>query len=164
MKSKMRENIRTLILLMITTIFLSSCNQTKNDKKGKSIENKQTKNIVSKTVSLSVEPNVFKLSELPETVEVTMTNNTNDTITTGLHYQIEHYKNNEWIEVSPDQFFQDLGYRLTPSDFHTFDKRLLTEQIDYNVGKFRIVKYYLKFDYQKTKTDFKVYAEFNIEK
>lgn len=148
---------------MISTTILLSCNQIKNNKKKKSIENKQTKDIIIETVSLSVEPNVFKLSELPEKVEVTMTNNTNDTITTGLHYQIEHYKNNEWIEVSPDQFFHDLGYKLIPSDFHTFDKKLLTKQIDYNVGKYRIVKYYLKSDYQKAKKDFKVYAEFNIE-
>lgn len=151
------------ITLMILIIFLLSCNQTKNNKEKKPSENIQTRDIVIETVSLSAKPNVFKLSELPETVEVTMMNNTNDTITTGLHYQIEHYKNNEWIEVSPEQFFHDLGYRLTPSDFHTFDKKFLTKQINYNVGKYRIAKYYLKSDYQKTKKEFKIYAEFNIE-
>lgn len=93
-----------------------------------------------------------------------MTNNTNDTITTGLHYQIEQYKDNEWIKVSPDQFFYDLGILLRPSDFHTFDKKLLRKQIEYKVGAYRIKKYYLKSDYQKERKSFNVYAAFNIEK
>lgn len=93
-----------------------------------------------------------------------MTNKTNDTITTGLYYQIEHYKNNGWIEIMPAQFFHDLGYRLKPSDFHTFDKKLLTNQIDYDIGKYRIVKYYLKSDYKNTKKKFNVYTEFTITK
>ena len=76
--------VRIFILLMVFTTILLSCNQTRNDKKEKSNENKQAKNVLNDTISLSVKPNVLKLSELPNLVEVTMTNNTNDTITTGL--------------------------------------------------------------------------------
>ena len=129
-------------------------------------ENKQAENVLNDTaVSLSVEPNVFKLSKVPEIVKVTMTNNTNDTITTGLRYRIETFEKNEWKEVSPpEQFFDDIGLRLIPSAFHTFEERLLTDKIDYKAGKYRIVKSYLKSDYEKTKKDYFVYAEFKIER
>ncbi len=129
-------------------------------------ENKQAENVLNDTaVSLSVEPNVFKLSKVPELVKVTMTNNTNDTIMTGLYYKIESYEKNEWKEVSPpERFFNDLGFRLIPSRFHTFEEGLLPDKIEYKVGKYRIVKDYLKSDYQKTKKKFKVYAEFKIER
>ena len=92
-----------------------------------------------------------------------MTNNTNDTITTGLYYRIEFYEKKEWKVISPEQFFVDLGWTLIPSGFHTFETKLLKEQINYKAGKYRIVKYYLKSDYQKTKEELNVYAEFNIE-
>ena len=162
-ESLFRITIKIFVLLMVSTTILLSCNQTRNDKKEKSYENKQTKNILNNTVSLSAKPNVLKLSELPNLVEVTITNNTNDTITTGLHYRIEYYEKNEWNEVSPEQLFQDLGWTLKPSGFHTFETKLLSDKIHYKHGKYRIVKNYLKSDYQNTKKDFNVYAEFNIE-
>lgn len=157
--------MKKLVLLIISITFLLSCNhkQTKNSEE-KSAKNEQVNDIVDKTVSLLVEPNVFKLSEIPDTVTVTMTNNTNDTITTGLHYQIEHYEKNEWKEISPkDIVFHDLGWKLKPTDAENFEKKLYKDKISYKVGKYRIVKYYLNADYQKTKENFKVYAEFNVE-
>lgn len=158
-----RITIKISILLMVSTIILLSCNQTGNDKKEKSYENKQAKNVLNDTVSLSVKPNLLKFSKLPNLVEVTITNNTNDTITTGLHYSIEHHEKNEWNEVSPEQLFHDLGWTLIPSGFHTFETKLLPDKINYKTGKYRIVKYYLKADYQKTKKYFNISAEFNIE-
>lgn len=155
--------MRKFILLIISTAFLLGCNQTIKGREEKPTENKQTNDVVDTSVSLSIEPNIFKLSELPEMLKVTITNNTNDTITTGLHYRIENYKNNEWEQVSPDQVFVDLGIILKPSDSHTFDKKLLSKQIDYKVGKYRIVKHYLKSDYQKTREKFNVYAEFEVD-
>ena len=162
-ESLFKITVKIFILLMVFTTILLSCNQTRNDKKEKSNENKQSKNVLNDTISLSVKPNVLKLSELPNLVEVTMTNNTNDTITTGLYYRIEYYYKNHWNEVSPDQLFHDLGWTLIPSSFHTFETKLLPDTINYKTGKYRIVKYYLKSDYQKTRKDFNVYAEFNIE-
>ncbi|MEQ7802049.1 immunoglobulin-like domain-containing protein [Pedobacter sp. ASV1-7] len=157
--------MKKLILLIISTTLLFSCQYqpTKNSEE-KSTENEQVNDIADKTVSLSVEPNVFKLSEIPDSVSITMTNNTNDTITTGLHYQIEQYQKNHWKEISPkDMLFQDLGWKLKPSGTENFKKNLYKDQISYKSGKYRIIKYYLNSDYQKTKENFKVYAEFNIE-
>ena len=162
-ESLFRITIKIFILLIVSTTILLSCNQTRNDKNEKSYENKHAKNVLNDTVALSAKPNVLKLSELPNLVEVTITNNTNDTITTGLHYRIEYYEKNEWNEVSPEQLFHDLGWTLIPSGFHTFETKLLPDKINYRIGKYRIVKYYLKSDYQNTKKDFNVYAEFNIE-
>lgn len=166
--------MKTLILLLVsTTILWGGTPQTEND-----------------SVSLSVKPNVFELSELPETVEVTLTNNTYSTISAGLRYWIEKYEtcmncraqkdmnnsgklpchkeincsneNSGWKKVSPEHFFDDIGYNLAPSVFYTYDKDLFTEEIEYKIGKYRIVKYYLKSDGQKTQ-DFNVYAEFEIK-
>lgn len=162
-ESSFKITVKIFILLMLPATILLSCNQTRNDKKEKSHENKQVKNVLNDMVLLSVKPNVLKLSELPNLVEVIITNNTNDTITTGLHYRIEHYEKNEWNEVSPEQPFHDLGWTLIPSGFHPFETKLLPDKINYKTGKYRIVKYYLKSDYQNTKKDFNVYAEFNIE-
>jgi len=159
----MQNLFKTLVILIISITTLQSCNQTKNDNTEKSYQNEQAEKVLNKTVSLSVKPDNFKLFELPELVKVTMTNNTNDTITTGLYYRIEFYENNEWKVISPEQFFEDLGWTLKPSDFHIFETKLLTEQIDYKPGKYRIVKYYLKSDYQNTKEELNIYAEFNIE-
>ena len=118
--------------------------------------------IHEETVTLSVKPNVFNLSELPETVEVTMTNNTQETISAGLHYWIEYYENEKWVKVSPEQAFEDICYNFSPSVFYTYEKSLFAEEIDYKIGKYRIAKFYLKSDYQETKEEFRVYAEFDV--
>ena len=137
--------MKKIILFIISATFISSGTPIQED-----------------AVTLSVKPNLVKLSELPETVEVTMTNNTQETISAGLHYWIERYENKEWINVSPEQAFEDIGYNFSPSVFYTYEKSLFTEEIDYKVGKYRIVKYYLKSDYQETKEEFRVYAEFEV--
>lgn len=154
--------MKTLILLIISTTFLLSCNQTRQEEQ--STKKEQVNSVMGKSVSLSAKPNVFKLSELPGTVTVTMTNNTNDTITTGLHYQIENYENNEWKEISPkDIMFHDLGFQLKPTETESFEKKLYKDLINYKMGTYRIVKYYLNSDYQKSKEDFNVYAEFEVQ-
>lgn len=153
------------ILLIIAALTLSNCNQGKRINNEEHIEDQietETETLAD-TVTLSAEPNEIKLSALPDTLKVIMANHTKDTITTGLYYHIEYCKNNEWINISPDQFFNDLGFLLTEGDYRTFDVKLLKEQIEYKTGKYRIAKYYLKSDYQATKKTFYTYADFNIE-
>lgn len=155
--------MKNLTLLIISATLLLSCNQTKKEEK-QSASTEQINNIEDKSVSLSAVPSVFKLSEIPDTIIVKMKNNTNDTISTGLHYQIENYENNEWKEVSPkDILFHDLGWRLKPTESENFEKKLYKDQINYKAGKYRIVKYHLNSDYQKTKENHNVYGEFEIE-
>ncbi len=139
------NDMRKFILLIISAAFMSSGTPIQED-----------------AVTLSVTPNLVKLSELPETVEVTMTNNTQETISAGLHYWIEHYEDREWIKVSPEQAFEDIGYNFSPSVFYTYEKDLFTDEIPYKVGKYRIAKNYRKSDYQETKKEFRVYAEFEV--
>jgi len=146
-------------------MFFLSCTQSKNSNEEERIETqaKVETDSIHKTVTLSIEPKLFKLSSLPDSVNVKMMNNTNDTIITGLHYEIEHFKNNQWLKASPDQFFNDIGFSLTEGKLRDFEIKLLKKQIDYEVGKYRITKYYLKHDYQKTKQTFEVFAQFDIE-
>ncbi|RZJ91784.1 MAG: hypothetical protein EOO20_04105 [Chryseobacterium sp.] len=155
--------MKNLILLIISSTLLLSCNQTKKGVGEQSSNKEQVNDIKDKSVLLSLEPNLFKLSEIPDTVTLTITNNTSDTITTGLYYQIESFENNEWKEVSPkDMVFHDLGWKLKPSDTENFQMKLYKDQIDYRAGKYRIVKYYLNSDYRKTKEKQNVYGEFEI--
>lgn len=154
-------NMRKICILAILSVFLGSCNKTD---KGKSLSGKvQLTDTVSKTVTLSAKPYNLKLAEIPEALTVTMTNSTNDTITTGLNYQIEHFQNNKWERISPDLVFHDLGYMIPFGKSKVFDVKLVKNQINYKKGKYRIAKYYLKPDYQTTKENINVYSEFNIE-
>lgn len=155
--------MRNLILLVISSTLLFSCNQTKK-KEEQTTKKELVNDIEDKSVSLSVDPKVFILSEIPDTIKVTITNNSNDTITTGLRYQIENYENYEWKEISPkDILFHDLGWQIKPSESENFDMKLYKNQINYKTGKYRIVKYYLNSDYQKTRESHNVYGQFDIK-
>lgn len=155
--------MKKTIALIIPIFFLLSCNQAKNKNKEKRNQT-VTKDTISEIVELAIKPNTFKLSSLPGTVKVQMGNNTTDTITTGDYYRIEKLEENEWTNVSPkDMTFYDIGYDLKPFDNKTFEEKLLKNKINYNSGKYRIVKNYVKPDYQKTRENFYVYAEFDIQ-
>lgn len=158
--------MKKTFLLAISTLILLSCNQKASNtaEKTDSNEQNQTESVDKPSVSLSVEPKTLKLTELPDTIQVKMSNNSSDTITTGLQYSIEKSEGNQWNEVSPkDIVFQDLGCTLNPTDTEIFEKNLYKDKIKYEVGEYRIVKYYLKSDFQKTKERFDVFAEFEIE-
>ncbi|WP_400263268.1 immunoglobulin-like domain-containing protein [Sphingobacterium sp. SG20118] len=155
--------MRNLILLVISATLLFSCNQT-NKRERQTTKKEQVNDKEDKSISLSVDPKVFILSQIPDTIKVIITNNTNDTITTGLRYQIENYEDNEWKEISPkDILFHDLGWRLKPSESENFNMKLYKDQINYKTGKYRIVKYYLNSDYQKTRESHNVYGQFDIK-
>lgn len=153
------------ILLIISTMFLMSCNQPKNriEEKKISTQAQIETDLIKKSLYITVEPNLFKLSLIPDTVKVEMKNNTKDTITTGEYYRIEHFEGDQWFEVSPEQTFVDIGFSLHEGDSKFFEVKLLKERIEYEVGKYRIVKHYSKPNYQETKEEFNVFGEFNIE-
>ena len=158
--------MKKLSILITSLVLLLSCNQTKsNNETTRPNDNSvQVADTISKTVKLSAQPEILKLSALPDSITVLMTNNITDTITTGLHYSIEIQEANEWKEISPkDIVFNDLGWRLKPNDTESFAKKLYKDQIDYKAGKYRIVKHYLKSDYLQTKEDYTVLAKFSIE-
>lgn len=143
-----------------------SCNYANNNDREKSKENKTElkEDTSSNAVTLSIEPEILLLSSLPDTVIVTMSNKTDETISTGLHYSIEAFKNNDWQEVSPKEMvFHDIGFNLEPSDQQYFEKLLVRDHINYQPGKYRIVKYYLKPDFQVTKELYYSSVEFTIE-
>lgn len=152
--------MKKIIALTIPIFFLLSCKQTKNESEK---TYNQTKT-ADKIVELTIEPKTFKLSSLPETVEIKMKNKTSDTITTGDYYQIEKLEEDKWINISSkDMTFHDIGYDLKPLDNKIFEEKLLKNEISYNSGKYRVVKYYLRPDYQKTREKINIYAEFEIE-
>lgn len=157
--------MKNILILVLSAVFLLSCNQRNDNKEVHTDDNNvKSADTISKMVNLSAQPETLKLSALPDSITVILTNNTTDTITTGLHYSIEKQQANEWNEVSPkDIVFHDLGWHIKPNDTESFVKKLYKDQIDYKAGKYRIVKYYLKSNYQQTKENYNIYAEFNIE-
>ena len=157
----MRKNT----ILITSLIVLLSCNQNKTHQSENTtnILSEQKSNTNEQTVKLSLLTEELKLSEFPNAIKVTMTNNTNDVIVTGEHFRIEKFKNNEWIDFTPkDAIFNDIGYELKPYSTKTFKISLFKNQIDYKPGKYRIAKYYLKSDYQQTNGEFNIYSEFEI--
>lgn len=151
------------VLILISATFFLSCNETKKEEK-QLIGSEEVTDVMDSSVSLFARPTVFDLSQLPDTLAVRMSNNISDTITTGRHYQIEHFTNGQWKEITPkDIAFQDLGLVLNPTESLVFEKRLYTDRVQYMAGKYRIVKYYLKSDFHQTRERIKVYAEFEIE-
>jgi hypothetical protein len=114
------------------------------------------------TVLLTAIPHEYKNGALPDSITLKITNNLQETITTGLYYHIESY-NRGWKKVSPDQVVEDLGYAIPPGAFETFHVNLLKSKIDYRPGRYRIVKRYLKSDYRNTQKVFDTYTEIVIE-
>lgn len=152
-----------LLNIILILVFLFSCNQMNTDKTENPTGKEQKSDTTNRTVKLSLEFTDLKSSELLDVIKVTMTNHTNDTITTGEHFRIENFEQNEWVDFTPkDIAFHDIGYILKPDSQKVFSKRLFKNQIIYNPGKYRIVKYYLKPDYQETKDVFYIYAEFEV--
>lgn len=152
--------MKKIIALTIPIFFLLSCKQTKNESEKIYNHNKTE----DKNVELTIEPTSFRLSSLPEIVEIKMKNKTSDTITTGEYYQIEKLEEDKWINILPkDMSFPDIGYDLKPLDNKIFKEKLLKNKISYNSGKYRVVKYYVRPDYQNTREKINIYAEFEIE-
>lgn len=118
--------------------------------------------VMPNALSLTLQPAYYALSTLPETIEITMHNTTRDTVTTGLHYTIEQFTNNNWETVSPDLIFNDIGYELLPNSSKSFSIPLLKEEIIYSAGSYRISKNSLKNDYHKTRKRYPVLANFTI--
>ncbi|MBV2227201.1 MAG: hypothetical protein KUL85_10115 [Sphingobacterium mizutaii] len=155
-----------LSILIISAILILGCGQTKSNNEVTLPNDSgiQVVDSISRMVKLSSPPETLKASALPDSITVKITNNTNDTITTGLHYSIERFEADRWKDVSPKGIvIPDLGWRIVPNGSETFTKKLYKDRIHYTAGKYRILKDYIKSDYQKTRENFNVSAEFIIE-
>lgn len=149
-----------------------SCNHTNKSETNNIAEpshkvenNIAIKDSLESRVSLVIIPEKLDDSELEESAKVLMTNNTNEKITTGEHYFIEHFNGDEWIKLPffNEIAFHDVGYQLSPSESKEFYVNLYSNKYTYETGQYRVVKYYLKRDYQQTKTENYIYAPFTIE-
>lgn len=158
--------MKNLFLLAASAVLLVGCDSSKSNKESRSAPHEGAKAIAAdtvKAVSLAAEPATLKLAALPDSITVTMTNSTADTVTTGTQYRIEKWGSSGWEEVSPkDVAFQDIGWRLKPGASRVFAKKLYKERAGFTAGSYRIVKHYLKSDYLQTRERFNVYAAFAI--
>jgi len=154
-----------MIWILVSTVFFMSCNQSEKGKTVTSLVKKdvQKPDDATNEVMLSVQPDILELSALADTLDIKMTNYTSDTVTTGLHYRVWFFENNQWTTITPkDMVFNDIGYSLRPMDSKDFVIRLFKEKTHYQVGKYRVIKYFLASDYAKTKESHEVYVEFKV--
>lgn len=154
-----------IIWTIILAVIFVSCGQSENSQSSTSpVKNEaQEQSYTTNEVILTAQPDTLELSSLPDTLNIVMTNYTTDTVTTGLHYCLEFYEKDLWMEVSPKEMvFNDIGFRLVPGGSQVFVIGLYKDSIPYQEGRYRVIKYYLASDYSKTKESHDVYAEFTI--
>lgn len=154
-----------LISLFIVGFFFLSCDQNSTPKEPVSEKNSEINlpDTFQNKVLLISATDIIDLSSIPDTLSIRLINNTADTLTTGMQYGIEKKENKKWTNVLPEQEFQDIGFAIFPGDEKDFTIKLVKDKIKYDRGTYRLVKYYLKQDYYKTRQQFPLYVEFRIE-
>lgn len=152
---------KSLFLLLLSGSVLVSCNQNNNTQDTTDMAPRE--DTVMNEVLLTSVSEVLQATSIPDTLSVQMSNNTKDTINTGMYYDIEQLHDKTWMTVLPEQNFQDIGFRVLPSDSKRFGVKLLRDQITYEPGSYRVVKYYMKPDFKETKEQHCIYAEFTVE-
>src|SRR5690606_15038001 len=116
-----------IIWTIILAVIFVSCGQSENSQSSTSpVKNEaQEQSYTTNEVILTAQPDTLELSSLPDTLSIVMTNYTTDTVTTGLHYCLEFYEKDLWMEVSPKgMVFNDIGFRLVPGGSQVFVRGL----------------------------------------
>jgi major membrane immunogen (membrane-anchored lipoprotein) len=152
-------------LILASAVFLFGCGQSdKSQTDSSAVETtlqEGTEDI--NEVRLSAQRDTLAISELADTLSIKMINYTPANVTTGLHYSVDMFENNQWATVTPkDMAFNDIGYRLLPGDSQDFVIRLFKDTIHYRPGKYRIGKYFMASDYDKHRESHHIYAEFEV--
>jgi hypothetical protein len=103
--------------------------------------------------------NDFNLKNLKRenSVNLKILNNTSETLYFGREFELEIYKDNNWIKVENNIFINDIGYKLLPKKSLTMEL-LFSQQSIQKIGKYKITK--------KFKSNNKVYEssiEFNVK-
>lgn len=159
------NKLKSIFCLILSIFFISTCNQIKNEQSKSLNEIEQPKiKIIEKKVLLSIDQKSWNLSDLPESFQLAMVNNTVDSIITGEGIMIEIFENDSWMDISPEGIaYDDIGYPIPAGDTMVFEENIFQDKIDYQPGVYRIGKEYLKPDYPITKKEFCVFSEFLIE-
>jgi len=77
----------------------------------------------------------------PQTLDLTIKNNTGEVIQFGANYSIEHRNGNNWTEVDLGNFAViAIMYVLQPGDSGDYNINLFTENVKYPEGDYRVVK------------------------
>lgn len=77
----------------------------------------------------------------PETLDLTIKNNTGEVIQFGANYSIQRRSDNEWIDVDLDNFAViAIMYSLQPGESGEYKVNLFPKNVNYTEGEYRIVK------------------------
>jgi len=77
----------------------------------------------------------------PQTLQLTVRNNTDEAIQFGADYSIERLADDKWVEVDLGNFAViDILYIVQPGDSGQYTISLFTERVTYPEGDYRVVK------------------------
>lgn len=160
--------MKKAILYISFLLCMANCGQTNESEKESAVDtlaNIKNNTPLEDKVSMTISSENFQYSDLGKTAEIMIANNTNEKILTGDHYYIEHFKDGQWQKLSffEEIAFHDIGYQLAPLESKKFNISFYGDKHTYDKGQYRVVKYYLKEDYQHTKRLNDIYAPFTIE-
>lgn len=150
-----------LVLILILSVSLCGCHQTKdwqtNIKNNRILADNPEIVIQAKNVTNS--DGIFIIK-----------NYSSDTLTYGLDFELQEYRNNEWYKIKNKEIeitVEDIGFDLNPGDEREIHHDWSLIYGDLPRGKYRILK---RFAVDKTEEfscaedRFIIAGEFNIEK
>lgn len=119
------------------------------------------------TVKLLAVEQQLIYNSIPDTLRLRLFNYSTDVIMTGLHHELQYWKEGEWEKIKyPQDFvlvYEDIGYRLLPKESTDYIVQLYTDLYSFDKGKYRIQKYYIKDKQAPKKVTHYIYAEFEIK-
>lgn len=94
---------------------------------------------ISNEVSLKLDVTAF--DKVPESVHLTITNQSKEVVNTGSDYQLSVLKGEAWEAINMEGFaFDRMIHPIGPSEGEGFDINLFTKEIKYEKGTYKITK------------------------
>ncbi|GEM_PF-876653 len=128
----MRKLIFNISLVVFSLMLLASCGLSRN-------VSTNTKANNSNGIEIKVTPE--RNQGVPQTLNLTIRNNTQEIIQFGANYTIERRIDNAWREVDLGNFaLIAIMYMLQPGDSGEYTISLFPETVKYPEGEYRVVK------------------------
>jgi len=142
----MKKNLITFITAITACVFIISCASNKEKTNNTSDNTSTTSNTRSTLpssdagISMSIQPDKF--STVPETVKMTIVNNSDTVAEYGAPYIVEEYKNNTWEKMpfTNELAFIDILYIQPAGETKEYDISLYPAMANYKKGNYRIRK------------------------
>lgn len=133
------------MVLVLLSLTIYACQSKKSDKENAETIEQQYNTVKfadGNTLKLTGSPKV--VTNVTDTIVVSMENGTPQEVTTGEYYEVERFIDEEdfkgWQKLPLDMFFIDIAYILQPGESKEFLILLHSENYKYESGRYRICK------------------------